>query len=371
MLEANWAHAFTDPRVLEREQTMLTGVWTFLGLAHEVARDGDWIRASIGSRLVFVQRFGEDLRAFDNSCAHRFHPLRTKDRGNGPVVCPYHHWRYNREGVALGIPMCQEYFGVAPRELNARLVPVELATCGAFIFGRFTPPGGGETLEQFLGLAYPILEAMSATSHQARTVTKIVKANWKLCYHITLDDYHQVAVHPGTLGRHGYLPREHITYHRIGEHSAFFANPDPDGLAAMASACANQTQKATDFRIFHLFPNLLVSHHQCDPQFWYVCISRYSPTAVDRTHIRSWLYPSPFPVDRHWLRDRTAWWTEKFRPFMVEKAMQWIMRQDNSVCEKLQTHPPQRGTPAFFGAVETRIQWFEETYLARMATLNE
>lgn len=196
--------------------------------------------------------------------------------------------------------MCKEYFGVAPRELDARLAPVEIAACGAFIFGRFTPTGGGETLEQFLGALFPILKAMSATSHRARTFTKVVKANWKLCYHITLDDYHQVAVHPKTLGRHGYLPRDNIFYHREGEHSAFFANRDPNELAAMAASCENGTTKSTDFRIFHVFPNLLVSHHLCDRQFWYICISIYSPTAIDRTAIRSWLFPSPFPVDRHW-----------------------------------------------------------------------
>ncbi|WP_367268032.1 hypothetical protein [Reyranella sp.] len=35
-----------------------------------------------------------------------------------------------------------------------------------------------------------------------------MKANWKFCHQINLDDYHIVAVHPGTLGKQGYLKPE-------------------------------------------------------------------------------------------------------------------------------------------------------------------
>ena len=136
----SWPDSFTDPAAFAFEQSKLASNWTFLGLASDVAADNDWFRASLASRSVFVQRFGEQVRAFENVCAHRSFPLRTADKGNGPVVCGFHHWQYDREGRAVDIPQCQELFGTTPQALGARLKEVETALCGDFIFGSFPPP---------------------------------------------------------------------------------------------------------------------------------------------------------------------------------------------------------------------------------------
>jgi phenylpropionate dioxygenase-like ring-hydroxylating dioxygenase large terminal subunit len=88
-------------------------------------------------RPVFVQRFGGKLCGFENICAHRSYPLRRAASGNGPLICPYHHWQYDGERRATGIPQCTELFGKPPPELGARLTPIELATCGPLLFGRF------------------------------------------------------------------------------------------------------------------------------------------------------------------------------------------------------------------------------------------
>jgi phenylpropionate dioxygenase-like ring-hydroxylating dioxygenase large terminal subunit len=146
---SNWPQTLVDAEAFRREQNELSRVWTFLGLARDVARDGDWFRASLATRSVFVQRFGDELKCFENRCAHRSFPLRTSDKGNGAIVCGFHHWRYDRDGRAVGIPMCQELFGTLPRELDARLNQVEIATCGELIFGRFAGPRANESLEQF------------------------------------------------------------------------------------------------------------------------------------------------------------------------------------------------------------------------------
>src|SRR5271170_653230 len=147
----NWPDTLVDEAAFRREQAQLARVWTFLGHAEDVANDGDWFRSTLATRSVFVQRFGSELRGFENRCAHRFYPVRTADKGNGPIVCGFHHWRYNKDGLALGIPLCDEIYGVIPEELNARLNPIEIATCGALVFGRFPEPGVTETLNEFLG----------------------------------------------------------------------------------------------------------------------------------------------------------------------------------------------------------------------------
>jgi len=185
---ANWARALVDDREFKHEQSRLGHFWTVLGITHDVKNDGDWIRATLGGRSVFVQRFGDTIRGFENRCAHRSFPLRTEDKGNGPVVCGFHHWRYDKDGRAVGIPMCPEMFGVTPRELDAKLNPVEIATCGSLIFGRFPDDGATGSLEEFLGEGFPILDAMCTIAGPPNRHKCVVKANWKLSIQITLDD---------------------------------------------------------------------------------------------------------------------------------------------------------------------------------------
>jgi phenylpropionate dioxygenase-like ring-hydroxylating dioxygenase large terminal subunit len=204
------ARGSADPAFFAREQAQLGKLWTLLGLTTDIPRDSDWLRASLGGRSVFVQRFGDTLRGFENVCAHRFYPLRTADKGNGPIRCGFHHWQYNKDGLAVGIPKCQEMFGVTPRELSARLTPVEIATCGILIFGRFANPEHQETLEDYLADGFPILQAMWSLQRAPYAASATIAANWKFGLHISLDDYYLVAVHPSTFGKNGVIRRANL-----------------------------------------------------------------------------------------------------------------------------------------------------------------
>ena len=272
------------------------GSWTRLAPADALPNDDDWITAVIDGRSVFVQRLGDQLRGFENICAHRFYPLRTESRGNGPIRCGFHHWRYDEHGSLRGAPQCVEHFGVKPGQLNAGLNPIELRSrdghlfgrlapaprcdeplrhapmgddwalpmsdpaayareqavlkagwnflgcagerpprgdanlettrCGDFVFGR--PKGaGGPDLEAFLSLLFPILSVLSKTAGPRHRAVFRVAANWRLWVHITLDDYHLLAIHPKTLGANGFRLRETMGYHRADPHSAMFAGNTP------------------------------------------------------------------------------------------------------------------------------------------------
>jgi phenylpropionate dioxygenase-like ring-hydroxylating dioxygenase large terminal subunit len=359
---SNWPHTLIDPAAFRREQTQLSRIWTFLGLSTDVLKDGDWFRATLGTRLVFVQRFGAKLAGFENRCAHRSFPLRNADRGNGPIVCGFHHWRYDQDGRAIGIPMCREFFGVEPRELDARLNPVEIATCGSLIFGRFSAAGDAESLDDFLGESFPILEAMSKSAVEPQHFTRSVKANWRLCYHASVEDYHIVAVHPSTFGKSGYLRRENIGYFRFGRHSAFSTIPDPDQLTRMAAECRNGTFVSVNYRVFHIFPNLVVSHFRADAQYWYVLLLQYVPVAMDHSLMRAWIFPAPFAANRAKHDRWTRPFTDPVRAIAVRYFVGKVLKEDNAVCEKLQSIAGQIQSAPRLGALEERLAWFEEAY---------
>jgi phenylpropionate dioxygenase-like ring-hydroxylating dioxygenase large terminal subunit len=90
----------------EPEKLRLRQAWNFLGFTAELPEDGDWLTRDLWGWSVFVQRFGSEIKAFENRCAHRFFPLRNGAKDRGPVRCGFHGWDYDRDGKAVGIPMC-------------------------------------------------------------------------------------------------------------------------------------------------------------------------------------------------------------------------------------------------------------------------
>lgn len=303
------------------------------------------------------------MRGFENRCAHRSFPLRTADRGKGPIVCGFHHWRYDSEGHAVDIPHCRELFGATPKDMAAVLAPIEVATCGSLVFGRFRAAGDSETLEQFLGEGFPILKALSIARARPQLLKRQVEANWRLCFQISVEDYHIVAVHPRTFGKNGYLKRRNIGYFRFGRHSAFFTRSEPDAFARMAAECRQGTWRSVNYRVFHIFPNLTLSHFRADGQHWYMLVLQYAPVAIDRSAMRAWLYPAPFPPAEE---PRHLRWTDPLtdplRRWVVPYYVKRVLREDNGVCERLQEVAHQIKDAPVLGGLEERLDWFEQGY---------
>jgi len=335
----NWPDTLIDPARFRDEQARLARVWTFLGFTHDVTRDGDWFRATIATRSVFVQRLGDELRGFENRCAHRSFPLRNADKGNGPMVCGFHHWRYDKNGEAVDVPLCGALFGAAPGELAARLNRIEIDSCGSMIFGRFAAPGGGPSLRLFLGEAFDILAAMSDTPAAPKFVTRPVEANWRLCFHANVEDYHGPVIHARTLGKSGYPRLDRAHYFRFGWHSAFISNPDPDGLTRMTADCREGTWRSANYRVFQVFPDLTISHVRVHWENWCIVVVQYAPVSPSRSMMRAWYYRAPFPprVSPVWYDLATRPLTNLVRKIAMPYLVKMVLDEDNAVCERQQS----------------------------------
>ncbi len=358
----DWARTLVDPLAFAHEQRCLSYVWTFLGFTDDVEKDGDWFRASLATRSVFVQRFGTELKGFENVCAHRFYPLRTKDKGNGPIVCGFHHWRYDHDGSAIGIPKCQENFGTVSRALGARLNPIEIATCGTLVFGRFPASGKRCSLADFLGPGFPILATLSRSPHKPLALSHELAANWKLGLQITFDDYHTVAVHPTTFGKTGYLDREKLTYARFGAHSALINSDRPQVFEELSAACADGSFRPTCYCILQILPNFLVALFRSDRDIFQCCIQQFVPVAHNRSLLRAWVYPAPFPVEGPWHARLWRHASDLVRNRLVQHYSRRVIREDNTICESVQAVAHQIERPPYLAALEERIGWFEQSY---------
>jgi phenylpropionate dioxygenase-like ring-hydroxylating dioxygenase large terminal subunit len=364
-----WARAMTSQEDFLSEQEKLGHLWTFLGFASDIPANNDWFRTTLGGRSIFVQRFEKDIRAYLNRCAHRYYPLRTSAHGNGPIVCGFHHWRYNRDGLAIGIPNCQEMFGKTPREMNQQLPEVEIAQCGSMIFGRF--PAGGQypnpSLEDWLGDGYAILNHLTNTPPPAiNRLQSDVAANWRLLMQISLDDYHLVAVHPSTFGKSGYLKPEKTRYFRFGAHSAYIASAPDDALAKMAEACRAANYTPESYRILQFFPNLIVAMiravNYLGDRYWFLLVQQLVPEAYDRTRsvTRFTLLPFAKPAGVLHRQARTIakpWVTLGFAHYARKTH-----REDNQVVEQLQRSASLFEADPVRALQEQRVSWFEEEY---------
>lgn len=360
-LPPDWARPMQDPECFAAEQARFAHVWTFLGLTTDLAADGDWFRTSIGMRSVFVQRMHGQLKGFENRCAHRSYPIRVADRGNGPIVCGLHGWRYDDEGRAQGIPRCQQVFGVVSRALNAGLAPIDIAVCGSLVFGRFPGPLATESLESFLGVCFPILSLLSRHEGRPLQGTRVVEAHWKLCMHLSLDDYHLAAVHPTTLGKGGrYLDPAKIGYSRAGSHSVF--HTASTGLDEMVAALSRGPAHAMRYLVVHLMPGLTLSHFRLRDGYCLCVLSHYAPIGQRRSVLRFWTFSSPLG------REATL------MPRLLRPLREWVLRrismyfsrrvfgEDALAAERLQTNAMTFTDAALIGRLEQRVAWYEDAY---------
>ncbi len=361
----DWAKAFADDAYFAQEQACLGEVWTFIGFESDIPNLNDWFRATLGGRSIFIQRFKDGLRAFENICPHRFNQIRCEDKGNGHVVCGFHHWQFNSKGDAVGIPKCKEYYGKTPTEIGASLTPVEIAICGGFIFGRF---GEGPSLKEWLGDGYDVLHSVTKGVKFSNAVDYEVNAHWKLMMQISLDDYHATAIHPTTFGKNGYLHKNEFNYTRFGAHSALTMGEQFKDANAVVSAFRLQAfhLQKSNYVIFQFFPTFIVAFIPVGKLFGddycYLLIQHFIPQARHKTRFHTRFFLMPFKRRGGFLRRMVRLFTvpivnKLFKHFMIK-----VNKEDNQVCENMQKVSDQIHSDMLTSALEQRLSWFENIY---------
>jgi len=357
MDRTTWTHSLADTHAFRLEQEKLGGVWTLLGLSADLKSDNDWFRATLGGRSVFVQRFGSEILGFENVCPHRSYPLRTAENGNGPIICGFHHWHYDRRGHVVGVPIGMEVFRTKPCDMQARLRPIEIALCGSLVFGRFSAGKPTETLQQFLGDGWAILAAISTLPPTVHRFGRRVEANWRLMMSITMDDYHIVAVH----NRPSYHMNADLQYWRFGLHSALVTG-SKDTLQSIADDCEANRCLSISYQILNIFPNLAISLFQARP-YWYANIQQFVPVSAERSKWRGWFFPTTFPAaNESALERRFRRFSEPIRARIVRHYLEKIAAEDHAACERLQEVAHQAAQPPILGSQEVRVGWFQEAY---------
>lgn len=318
--------------------------WQFVGTIRELARPNDWVRTRVFGRDVFVQNHRGELRGFSNVCRHRGFPIRREAEGRGPAICGFHAWTYNADGAAIGVSRNEELFAFSRDEKESLCLPrVRVEEVGGFVFVALdeTVP----SLEGYLGRYAVLLRTIGARMGERRfRATNETRANWKLAYEVTLDEYHVPYVHPESF-RAEPIPVWGCVYERSELHSQLLRRRTADwSFASFWDDAARGEYEFAGYKIHHLFPNLLIAVSR-----GLVVITSYVPTEVDRTNVEDWLYAitgDPF---------EDAWWTA------TAEGQQVISGEDRRISEAQQSVAREMPRPVF-GALEERVAWFHEAY---------
>ena len=104
---------YTDAGLLALEREHLFGAeWICIGRADELPNPGDFISFQLCDEpLVAIRGDDAKIRVLSNVCRHRGSII-THGSGHAQrLVCPYHHWSYDRNGALAAAPRMETHAG--------------------------------------------------------------------------------------------------------------------------------------------------------------------------------------------------------------------------------------------------------------------
>lgn len=357
--------AYHDKSIFESEmRALFREQFVFAGLATELSRNRDYLTVDYHGTQLVVQNFKGELRAFQNICTHRFARLQADLRGNRPLLCGYHGWNYNADGVPFAMPKREQFVdddgAIGP---GLCLPSYEVATCGKFVFVREEGQGQG-TLADHLGSFWDVLEEVSQHIGAEIHFTDVAHAaNWKLLVENVVECYHCATVHTNTFLPLG-IGRQPISEVAIdGLHSAsHFPRTDQprEGLRQRyLSHLADRGMVHNSFYHIFIFPNLFITSSE-GLSFY---VGQMLPEAEGRTNLRMRLFePAVELSDRH--RERQV----PINQGTVEVSMA-LIEEDRRILESIQQSLPLAAGRGALGADEVRITAFADAYAAKMAAV--
>lgn len=191
------SHYYSDPEIYQMElDRIFYRNWLFVGFRSELENPGDYITKNIGSESIFVVRSQDGtLNGFYNVCRHRAHRLLE---GNGhiqDIVCPYHAWRYNLDGILCFARNSKNVDGFDSKEFRLQTIQVE--DFSGFIFINLDPDASPlveqvPTLEEEFKSYEPNIDNLQLVYRRHITI----ESNWKNVVDNYNENYHTPKVHP-------------------------------------------------------------------------------------------------------------------------------------------------------------------------------
>lgn len=346
---------YFDNKIYESEkETIFQNNWIFICFKNDVDKINDFVTKKIGKIPVVVQNMNGEVKAFINVCSHRFSILQGQEKGNRPLLCPYHGWAYNKEGVPTGIPKKPLFKDFTDKELcELKLKEYSLESCGDLYFIHINKPKN--TLKEYLGDFYGQLESISKGKSELIDVNKIIiNSNWKVIVENTLESYHVNLIHAETfrkLGAKGLLFK-FTNSHSNWEAELGLSENDPK-LSKIHNSFADRPYVIDGYTHYLIYPNLLISSsYGVSFNFSYV-----HPLSSGETEFTSYVFVAK--------QNKNNALINLYKESLIEFNRK-VFNEDKQICEEVQKGVIVTDKTGVLSLEEERVHAFQNTYIKQI-----
>jgi phenylpropionate dioxygenase-like ring-hydroxylating dioxygenase large terminal subunit len=170
-----------------------------LATSTELSQTGDYKALSVMDLPVLICRNESgEIKAFENSCAHRGSQVVAEGRGNSKrFTCPYHAWSYDHSGTLKHV-LNESEFGEVDRSCN-RLTELPCLEVAGLIWVVLDSRSSLDISAYLCQYQETLAQFDFANWHFFADRT-LRGPNWKIAYDGYLDFYHLPVLHKNTFG---------------------------------------------------------------------------------------------------------------------------------------------------------------------------
>ncbi len=172
-----------------------TKIWHVAGRTAEIPEPGDFLVHDFMKESVICVRQGDgSIRAFYNSCRHRGYRLVSQSSSVEEFHCPYHGWRYGKDGLVTFAQDGHDFPNGDPCG-KLRLRELRCDTWGGMVW--YSMASEGPSLAEYLDplpeiyKGYPMDTAVRVAWYRIA-----LNANWKFVTDNFSESYHTRTAHP-------------------------------------------------------------------------------------------------------------------------------------------------------------------------------
>ena len=270
---------YTDPEVLALEREHLFGKeWICIGRSQEVSKPGDFMTFQLCDEpLVAIRGDDDKIRVLSNVCRHRGALLAEGSGHAKRLVCPYHHWSYDRDGKLAAAPKMGAHKSFVSAE--CRLPEFACEEWHGFLFTNLSdsPP----LLAPRLAGLSALIKNYHMEEMQLRYVAdEVWHTNWKCLIENFMEGYHLSPLHKTTL--HLVNPTKLCSHFPAGEgYFGYNAGYSPDLPRPAEGHPALSHAEATNCVMFAVPPGLVSG---CGGDYSsFICVQ---PESTDRVRAK-------------------------------------------------------------------------------------
>jgi phenylpropionate dioxygenase-like ring-hydroxylating dioxygenase large terminal subunit len=344
---------YFDKSIFEKEKnTVFKNSWLFFCHKKNIENHNDYVSKIILNTPIVVHNSNGNIRAFMNVCSHRFSLIQKEGIGNRAMVCPYHGWSYDSQGIPKGIPKKPLFKDYSQQELcELKLVEYQLESCGNFYFVKIH--NDNVSLKQYLGEFYEELYQLSLGVNKQIDDNKInINANWKVIVENTLESYHVNLVHSDTFRKLGAKGLD-FKFSNFNMHSNWTSElnikeEDPKANKIYKNF-SNRKFKIDGYIHYLIYPNLLISSsHGVSFN-----ISTIYPTSENTTEFTSHVYMCEYEKNNATI--------DFFEQSLIDFNRQ-VFNEDAVICEQVQLGVISASNFGVLSLEENRVHEFQKTY---------